>query len=136
MSDSTRMSAVNSDLSSNLEERVQSPQALQGQQDGKPKPFKLNNTYPRKKQQRSQNVLKQLPLTLVSTRYLFLRGLLCVLRLYYAVYYFGVQNWEVRLISKQMLVVKVQACPCSSLNYSGFLAVVSRAIILLTKLRV
>nr|KAF6358714.1 nucleolar protein 4 [Pipistrellus kuhlii] len=33
MSDSTRMSAVNSDLSSNLEERVQSPQALQGQQD-------------------------------------------------------------------------------------------------------
>lgn len=40
MSDSTRMSAVNSDLSSNLEERMQSPQALHGQQDGKP--FKLN----------------------------------------------------------------------------------------------
>lgn len=36
MSDSTRMSAVNSDLSSNLEERIQSPQALPGQQDGKP----------------------------------------------------------------------------------------------------
>lgn len=35
MSDSTRMSAVNSDLSSNLEERVQSPQTAQGQQDGK-----------------------------------------------------------------------------------------------------
>ncbi|XP_016151593.1 PREDICTED: nucleolar protein 4 [Ficedula albicollis] len=34
MSDSTRMSAVNSDLSSNLEERMQSPQNLQGQQDG------------------------------------------------------------------------------------------------------
>ncbi|XP_070131725.1 nucleolar protein 4 isoform X11 [Equus caballus] len=33
MSDSTRMSAVNSDLSSNLEERIQSPQALHGQQD-------------------------------------------------------------------------------------------------------
>ncbi|XP_053810924.1 nucleolar protein 4 isoform X4 [Vidua chalybeata] len=33
MSDSTRMSAVNSDLSSNLEERMQSPQNLQGQQD-------------------------------------------------------------------------------------------------------
>ncbi|XP_019596404.1 nucleolar protein 4 isoform X2 [Rhinolophus sinicus] len=33
MSDSTRMSAVNSDLSSNLEERMQSPQALHGQQD-------------------------------------------------------------------------------------------------------
>ncbi|KAG8442088.1 hypothetical protein GDO86_011035 [Hymenochirus boettgeri] len=33
MSDSTRMSAVNSDLSSNLEERIQSPQNLQGQQD-------------------------------------------------------------------------------------------------------
>ncbi|KAI5936025.1 nucleolar protein 4 isoform X2 [Manis javanica] len=33
MSDSTRMSAVNSDLSSNLEERIQSPQALPGQQD-------------------------------------------------------------------------------------------------------
>ncbi|XP_038952846.1 nucleolar protein 4 isoform X8 [Rattus norvegicus] len=33
MSDSTRMSAVNSDLSSNLEERVQSPQTAQGQQD-------------------------------------------------------------------------------------------------------
>ncbi|XP_058412951.1 nucleolar protein 4 isoform X3 [Diceros bicornis minor] len=33
MSDSTRMSAVNSDLSSNLEERMQSPQALPGQQD-------------------------------------------------------------------------------------------------------
>ncbi|XP_053768790.1 nucleolar protein 4 isoform X3 [Desmodus rotundus] len=33
MSDSTRMSAVNSDLSSNLEERMQSPQALQGQHD-------------------------------------------------------------------------------------------------------
>uniref|UniRef100_A0A8D2NQE2 Uncharacterized protein n=1 Tax=Zosterops lateralis melanops TaxID=1220523 RepID=A0A8D2NQE2_ZOSLA len=31
MSDSTRMSAVNSDLSSNLEERMQSPQNLQGQ---------------------------------------------------------------------------------------------------------
>lgn len=40
MSDSTRMSAVNSDLSSNLEERMQSPQALHGQQDGKT--FKLN----------------------------------------------------------------------------------------------
>nr|XP_020770105.1 nucleolar protein 4-like [Odocoileus virginianus texanus] len=40
MSDSTRMSAVNSDLSSNLEERMQSPQALHGQQDGKP--FKLS----------------------------------------------------------------------------------------------
>lgn len=36
MSDSTRMSAVNSDLSSNLEERMQSPQTLHGQQDGKP----------------------------------------------------------------------------------------------------
>lgn len=35
MSDSTRMSAVNSDLSSNVEERIQSPQNLQGQQDGK-----------------------------------------------------------------------------------------------------
>lgn len=33
MSDSTRMSAVNSDLSSNLEERMQSPQNLQSQQD-------------------------------------------------------------------------------------------------------
>uniref|UniRef100_A0ACB8FDU6 Uncharacterized protein n=1 Tax=Sphaerodactylus townsendi TaxID=933632 RepID=A0ACB8FDU6_9SAUR len=33
LSDSTRMSAVNSDLSSNLEERIQSPQTLQGQQD-------------------------------------------------------------------------------------------------------
>ncbi|KAM4689243.1 nucleolar protein 4 isoform 2-T2 [Discoglossus pictus] len=33
MSDSTRMSAVNSDLSSNLEERMQSPQTLPGQQD-------------------------------------------------------------------------------------------------------
>ncbi|KAM8782912.1 nucleolar protein 4 isoform 2-T2 [Rhynchonycteris naso] len=33
MSDSTRMSTVNSDLSSNLEERMQSPQALHGQQD-------------------------------------------------------------------------------------------------------
>ncbi|XP_075600265.1 nucleolar protein 4 isoform X1 [Balearica regulorum gibbericeps] len=33
MSDSTRMSAVNSDLSSNLEERMQSPQNIQGQQD-------------------------------------------------------------------------------------------------------
>ncbi|XP_053252234.1 nucleolar protein 4 isoform X2 [Podarcis raffonei] len=33
LSDSTRMSAVNSDLSSNLEERIQSPQNLQGQQD-------------------------------------------------------------------------------------------------------
>uniref|UniRef100_A0A8D0GLP8 Nucleolar protein 4 n=1 Tax=Sphenodon punctatus TaxID=8508 RepID=A0A8D0GLP8_SPHPU len=33
LSDSTRMSAVNSDLSSNLEERMQSPQNLQGQQD-------------------------------------------------------------------------------------------------------
>ncbi|XP_037586855.1 nucleolar protein 4 isoform X12 [Cebus imitator] len=33
MSDSTRMSAVNSDLSSNLEERMQSPQTLHGQQD-------------------------------------------------------------------------------------------------------
>lgn len=40
MSDSTRMSAVNSDLSSNLEERMQSPQTLHGQQDGKP--FILN----------------------------------------------------------------------------------------------
>jgi hypothetical protein len=40
MSDSTRMSAVNSDLSSNLEERMQSPQTLHGQQDGKP--FKVN----------------------------------------------------------------------------------------------
>lgn len=35
LSDSTRMSAVNSDLSSNLEERIQSPQNLQSQQDGK-----------------------------------------------------------------------------------------------------
>ncbi|XP_053570989.1 nucleolar protein 4 isoform X6 [Bombina bombina] len=33
LSDSTRMSAVNSDLSSNLEERMQSPQTLPGQQD-------------------------------------------------------------------------------------------------------
>ncbi|XP_066103090.1 nucleolar protein 4 isoform X2 [Saccopteryx bilineata] len=33
MSDSTRMSTVNSDLSSNLEERMQSPQAIHGQQD-------------------------------------------------------------------------------------------------------
>ncbi|XP_053427759.1 nucleolar protein 4 isoform X3 [Nycticebus coucang] len=33
MSDSTRMSAVNSDLSSNLEERMPSPQTLPGQQD-------------------------------------------------------------------------------------------------------
>ncbi|XP_063307501.1 nucleolar protein 4 isoform X2 [Pelobates fuscus] len=33
MSDSTRMSAVNSDLSSNLEERMQSPQNVPGQQD-------------------------------------------------------------------------------------------------------
>ncbi|XP_029328030.1 nucleolar protein 4 isoform X2 [Mus caroli] len=33
MSDSTRMSAVNSDLSSNLEERMQSPQTVHGQQD-------------------------------------------------------------------------------------------------------
>ncbi|XP_058034207.1 nucleolar protein 4 isoform X5 [Ahaetulla prasina] len=33
LSDSTRMSAVNSDLSSNLEERIQSPQNLQSQQD-------------------------------------------------------------------------------------------------------
>ncbi|CAH2285084.1 nucleolar 4 isoform X1 [Pelobates cultripes] len=33
MSDSTRMSAVNSDLSSNLEERMQSPQNVHGQQD-------------------------------------------------------------------------------------------------------
>ncbi|XP_027702862.1 nucleolar protein 4 isoform X3 [Vombatus ursinus] len=33
MSDSTRMSAVNSDLSSNLEERMQSPQTVPGQQD-------------------------------------------------------------------------------------------------------
>ncbi|XP_051058026.1 nucleolar protein 4 isoform X2 [Phodopus roborovskii] len=33
MSDSTRMSAVNSDLSSNLEERMQSPQTLHGQPD-------------------------------------------------------------------------------------------------------
>ncbi|XP_043834550.1 nucleolar protein 4 isoform X2 [Dromiciops gliroides] len=33
MSDSTRMSAVNSDLSSNLEERMQSPQPVPGQQD-------------------------------------------------------------------------------------------------------
>ncbi|XP_023571155.1 nucleolar protein 4 isoform X3 [Octodon degus] len=33
MSDSTRMSAVNSDLSSNLEERMQSPQTLHSQQD-------------------------------------------------------------------------------------------------------
>ncbi|XP_075849681.1 nucleolar protein 4 isoform X7 [Microcebus murinus] len=33
MSDSTRMSAVNSDLSSNLEERMPSPQTLHGQQD-------------------------------------------------------------------------------------------------------
>ncbi|XP_030069840.1 nucleolar protein 4 isoform X1 [Microcaecilia unicolor] len=33
MSDSTRMSAVNSDLSSNLEERMQSPQNLHNQQD-------------------------------------------------------------------------------------------------------
>ncbi|XP_007521002.1 nucleolar protein 4 isoform X2 [Erinaceus europaeus] len=33
MSDSTRLSAVNSDLSSNLEERMPSPQTLHGQQD-------------------------------------------------------------------------------------------------------
>uniref|UniRef100_H3B335 Nucleolar protein 4 n=1 Tax=Latimeria chalumnae TaxID=7897 RepID=H3B335_LATCH len=33
MSDSTRMSAVNSDLSSNLDERIHSPQNLQSQQD-------------------------------------------------------------------------------------------------------
>ncbi|XP_074133744.1 nucleolar protein 4 isoform X8 [Sminthopsis crassicaudata] len=33
MSDSTRLSAVNSDLSSNLEERMQSPQTVPGQQD-------------------------------------------------------------------------------------------------------
>ncbi|MBN3301153.1 NOL4 protein, partial [Amia calva] len=33
MSDSTRMSAVNSDLSSNLEERMNSPQNIHGQQD-------------------------------------------------------------------------------------------------------
>ncbi|RXM36257.1 Nucleolar protein 4 [Acipenser ruthenus] len=35
MGDSTRMSAVNSDLSSNLEERMSSPQNLHNQQDGK-----------------------------------------------------------------------------------------------------
>lgn len=68
MSDSTRMSAVNSDLSSNLEERMQSPQALHGQQDGKP--FKLS------KQNNNiildQNWLKQPLLILVVIFYLFL----------------------------------------------------------------
>ncbi|XP_075069578.1 nucleolar protein 4 isoform X3 [Mixophyes fleayi] len=46
MSDSTRMSAVNSDLSSNLEERMQSPQNLQGQQDddSAPESFSGNET--------------------------------------------------------------------------------------------
>ncbi|XP_063779743.1 nucleolar protein 4 isoform X2 [Pseudophryne corroboree] len=41
MSDSTRMSAVNSDLSSNLEERMQSPQNLHGQQDDDSAPESL-----------------------------------------------------------------------------------------------
>lgn len=46
MSDSTRMSAVNSDLSSNLEERMQSPQNLQSQQDddSAPESFSGNET--------------------------------------------------------------------------------------------
>ncbi|XP_068093428.1 nucleolar protein 4 isoform X4 [Hyperolius riggenbachi] len=46
MSDSTRMSAVNSDLSSNLEERMQSPQNLHGQQDddSAPESFSGNET--------------------------------------------------------------------------------------------
>ncbi|XP_018410822.1 PREDICTED: nucleolar protein 4 isoform X2 [Nanorana parkeri] len=46
MSDSTRMSAVNSDLSSNLEERMQSPQNLHGQQDddSAPESFSGNDT--------------------------------------------------------------------------------------------
>ncbi|XP_077348757.1 nucleolar protein 4 isoform X2 [Lithobates pipiens] len=42
MSDSTRMSAVNSDLSSNLEERMQSPQNLHGQQDDDSAPESLS----------------------------------------------------------------------------------------------
>ncbi|GAB1301488.1 Nucleolar protein 4 [Apodemus speciosus] len=42
MSDSTRMSAVNSDLSSNLEERMQSPQTLHGQQDDDSAPESSN----------------------------------------------------------------------------------------------
>ncbi|XP_056377788.1 nucleolar protein 4 isoform X2 [Hyla sarda] len=46
MSDSTRMSAVNSDLSSNLEERIQSPQNLHSQQDddSAPESFSGNET--------------------------------------------------------------------------------------------
>ncbi|XP_075682411.1 nucleolar protein 4 isoform X5 [Rhinoderma darwinii] len=46
MSDSTRMSAVNSDLSSNLEERIQSPQNLNSQQDddSAPESFSGNET--------------------------------------------------------------------------------------------
>ncbi|KAG9478945.1 hypothetical protein GDO78_012553 [Eleutherodactylus coqui] len=46
MSDSTRMSAVNSDLSSNLEERMQSPQNLHSQQDddSAPESFSGNET--------------------------------------------------------------------------------------------
>ncbi|XP_077126540.1 nucleolar protein 4 isoform X2 [Ranitomeya variabilis] len=46
MSDSTRMSAVNSDLSSNLEERMQSPQNVHSQQDddSAPESFSGNET--------------------------------------------------------------------------------------------
>ncbi|XP_072008091.1 nucleolar protein 4 isoform X4 [Engystomops pustulosus] len=46
MSDSTRMSAVNSDLSSNLEERMQSPQNAHSQQDddSAPESFSGNET--------------------------------------------------------------------------------------------
>ncbi|MGH0164190.1 UNVERIFIED_CONTAM: hypothetical protein FKN15_047816 [Acipenser sinensis] len=40
MSDSTRMSAVNSDLSSNLEERMSSPQNLHNQQDEPQAPYR------------------------------------------------------------------------------------------------
>ncbi|XP_078543479.1 nucleolar protein 4 isoform X1 [Lissotriton helveticus] len=42
MSDSTRMSAVNSDLSSNLEERIQSPQNVHNQQDDDSAPESVN----------------------------------------------------------------------------------------------
>lgn len=90
MSDSTRMSAVNSDLSSNLEERMQSPQALQGQHDGKP--LRLNkHTHETKQTARSQNLLEQPPLILVSILCLFLGDFFCALGLHYPLHYFWIQ---------------------------------------------
>lgn len=113
MSDSTRMSAVNSDLSSNLEERMQSPQALHGQQDGKP--FRLN-THTQAKTNHPESEFIRTATSYSSILYLSLGDFFCVLRLHYPLHYFCIQvvcsklrgsGGGDRLIYKRMLIVKI-----------------------------